>query len=54
MAAKIPEAQARLFKNVYVCKKCTSKIKGNPQKVLEGKVKCRKCGKNALRVVKKK
>lgn len=54
MAAKIPEAQNRLFKNVYVCKKCVSKIKANPQKVLAGKAKCRKCGKTALRVLKRK
>jgi ribosomal protein L40E len=52
--AKIPEAQKRLFKNVFVCKKCKSKIKTEPLKVLEGKVKCRKCGGRSFRPLKKK
>jgi len=52
--AKIPEAQNRLFKNVFVCKNCQSKIKAKQIQVLEGKVKCRKCGKRALRPLKKK
>jgi len=52
--AKIPEAQNRLFKNIFVCKKCQSKIRAEPQKILKGKVKCRKCKKNAFRPLKKK
>jgi len=52
--AKIPEAQNRLFKNVFVCKKCQTKIKANPTKILTGKVKCRKCKKGAFRPIKKK
>ena len=52
--AKIPAAQARLFKNVFVCKKCGTKIKAEPKKILEGKVKCRKCKKKAFRPVKRK
>ncbi len=52
--AKIPEAQNRLFKNVFVCKRCQLKIKANPVKILEGKVKCRKCKKNSFRPLKKK
>ncbi len=52
--AKIPEAQNRLFKNVFVCKKCQSKMKAKPIQILEGKVKCRNCGKKAFRPVKKK
>ena len=51
--AKIPEAQERLFKNVFVCKNCKSKIRADIQKVLKGKVKCRKCGKRAFRPIKK-
>ena len=46
--AKIPEAQNRLFKNVFVCKKCKTKIKADPQKILKGKVKCRKCKSTAF------
>jgi predicted Zn finger-like uncharacterized protein len=52
--AKIPEAQNRLFKNVFICKNCQSKIKADPIKILEGKVKCRKCKKRAFRPIKKK
>lgn len=52
--AKIPEAQARLFKNVVVCKNCKTKRKAEPLKILGGRVKCRKCGKRAFRPVRKK
>jgi len=52
--AKIPEAQRRLFKNVYVCKKCKTKIRADPQKILKGKIKCRKCKRSAFRPLKKK
>ena len=52
--AKIPEAMNRLFKNVFVCKNCKSKQRADPQKILKGKVKCRKCKKAAFRVIKKK
>jgi ribosomal protein L40E len=52
--AKIVEASNRLFKNVHVCKNCRTKMKADPQKILKGKVKCRKCGKNAFRPIKKK
>ncbi len=52
--AKIQEAQNRLFKNVFVCKNCQSKKKADPQKILKGKVKCRKCQKKAFRPLKKK
>lgn len=52
--AKIPAAQARLYKNIFVCKKCKSKIRADPRKIIEGKVRCRKCGKSAFRAIKKK
>ena len=52
--AKIKEAQNRIFKNMYVCKKCRTKIRSDPQKILKGKVKCRKCKKNAFRPLRKK
>jgi len=47
--AAIPEAIARLYKRVYVCRKCKSKIRADPLKVMLGKVRCRKCGSTALR-----
>jgi ribosomal protein L40E len=52
--AKIKEATNRLFKNMFVCKNCQTKIRSKPLKVMVGQVKCRKCGKRAFRPVKKK
>ena len=52
--AKIPEAQNRLFKNIFVCKRCKTKIRAEPQKILKGKIKCRKCKKSSFRPLKKK
>jgi ribosomal protein L40E len=52
--AKIPATQARLFKNVFVCKRCSAKIKADPKKILEGKVKCRKCKGKAFRPIRRK
>jgi ribosomal protein L40E len=44
-----PEAVARLYSRVFVCKVCKSKIRADPAKVKAGKVKCRRCGSKALR-----
>jgi len=52
--AKIPEAMNRLFKNVFVCKSCSAKIRSEPIKILEGKVRCRKCKRKSFRPLKKK
>ncbi|UCD21169.1 MAG: hypothetical protein JSW08_01320 [archaeon] len=52
--AKIKAAQDRLFRNIFVCKKCGTKIKAQPKKIAEGKVRCRKCKRNAFRPKKKK
>lgn len=52
--AKIPEAQARLYKNVFVCKKCKTKVRAPNIKILQGKVKCKRCGGKAFRPVRKK
>jgi len=52
--AKIPEAQNRLFKNVFVCRNCQTKARSDPQKILKGKVRCRKCKKRRFRPVRKK
>lgn len=50
MAKKVfPEAMKRLFLNVYVCKRCKSKIRADYSKVLQKKVKCRRCGYRDLR-----
>ncbi|MFW6233223.1 MAG: hypothetical protein ACOC3Z_01010 [Nanoarchaeota archaeon] len=52
--AKIQEAMNRLFKNVFVCKNCQTKVRADPQKILKGKVKCRKCKKQSFRPLKRK
>jgi hypothetical protein len=52
--AKIKEAQNRMFKDIFVCKNCQTKIRADPQKIIKGKVRCRKCKKRAFRPLKKK
>ncbi len=54
MATKLPAAQARLYKNVFVCKDCKSKLRADPRKILEKKVRCRKCLKKEFRPIKRK
>ena len=50
MAKKVfPEAVARLFTRVFVCRVCKSKIRADSAKVRQGKIKCRKCGSSVLR-----
>ncbi|MEK6916781.1 MAG: hypothetical protein AABW92_03475 [Nanoarchaeota archaeon] len=51
---KFAEADARLFKGVFVCRKCKSKARTSNLKVLAGKVTCKKCGCHAFRPLKKK
>ncbi|MBL7051207.1 50S ribosomal protein L40e [Candidatus Woesearchaeota archaeon] len=52
--AKLPEAEARLFKNIFVCKKCKTKIRADPSKIRAEKIKCRGCNGKAFRPIKKK
>jgi DNA replicative helicase MCM subunit Mcm2 (Cdc46/Mcm family) len=54
MATKLPAAQGRLSKNLFVCKNCKAKLRADARKVLEHKVRCRKCLKKAFRPVRKK
>jgi formylmethanofuran dehydrogenase subunit E len=51
---KFPEAEARRFHNIFVCKVCKSKIRAPNMKVIEGRISCRKCANKKLRTVKKK
>ena len=48
-----PEAEARLYSNVYVCRKCESKIKVPISKVLAGKAVCRVCKSKQMRPVRR-
>ncbi|MBR9676350.1 50S ribosomal protein L40e [Candidatus Woesearchaeota archaeon] len=52
--AKFPEAETRIFKNVFICRKCKNKVRAPNMKVLSGKVKCRSCNSKSLRTVRKK
>ena len=52
--AKFDEANARLFQNIFVCKRCKSKIRAPSLKVIAGKISCRKCNGRALRPKRKK
>ena len=52
--AKFPEAEARLFHNKFVCKKCKSVVRASNMLVTQGKVSCKKCGSPALRVKRRK
>jgi len=49
--ARIPEAQHRLFENVFICKKCKRKIRSDSNRVRNKQVKCRKCQGKSLRAV---
>lgn len=51
---KFPEAEARKFHGVFICKKCGTKIKSSPMSIAAGKVHCRKCKAKAFRSVRKK
>ena len=51
---KYAEADSRLFKNIFVCRRCKNKVRAPNMKVLAGKVKCRKCNTSELRVKRKK
>jgi len=52
--AKFDEAAARKFKNIFICRKCKSKIRATNLKVIAGKVSCRKCSTKALKPKRKK
>lgn len=51
---RFEEAEKRLFRGIFICKKCKSKIRAPIMKVLQNKVACRKCGDKALRTVRRK
>ena len=51
--AKFPEAAARLFHNVYVCRNCKTKVKSIPQKLKLKELVCKNCGKRVFRTIKK-
>jgi len=52
--AKIEATHARLFKGIFICKNCSSKIRADPRKIAEGKIRCRKCRGSVFRAKSKK
>ncbi|MEM5804421.1 MAG: 50S ribosomal protein L40e [Candidatus Aenigmatarchaeota archaeon] len=48
--AKVDAVMKRIYERVYVCMKCNAKIRADTQKVMAGKVKCRKCKYKGLRL----
>ena len=54
MATKILAAQRRLFRNVFICKNCGKKMRADPGKIAEGRIKCRGCQRRAFKPARKK
>lgn len=52
--AKFPEADARLFRNMFVCRRCKTKMRTSNVKVIAGRQRCRKCQTHGFRPVRKK
>lgn len=40
---KFPEADVRLFRNKFVCRRCKAVLRAPSRKVMESQVKCRAC-----------
>lgn len=51
---RFPEAIARLFGRVFVCKRCKSKLRADPSKIRANKIICKKCNSKAFRPIKSK
>ena len=47
--ARFPEADARIFENVYICMKCNAKNRIDQRRIRLKKAKCRECGHDRLR-----
>lgn len=52
--AKFEATVNRLFRRVFVCKKCKAKMRTDMSRIAAGSVKCRKCNGKAFRVIKSK
>jgi ribosomal protein L40E len=50
---KFPEAEKRLFHRIFICMNCGARLRTDLIRVKEGKVKCRKCRRKALRAIHK-
>jgi len=52
--ARFPEADARLIRNKFVCRKCKAVVRSTNLRVLAGKITCRNCGRHAFKPKRKK
>ena len=50
---KFPEATKRMFGNVFVCRRCKTKIKSTHQKIINKEVACRRCKGKVFRAIRK-
>ena len=44
MATKIPAAQSRLFKNIFICRKCNQRTRTEALRITNKQIMCRRCG----------
>lgn len=49
MGAKIPEAVARIYGRVWICRRCKKKARGDSLKMQAKLVVCPRCGQRAFR-----
>ncbi len=54
MATKIIAAHKRLFKNIFVCKRCSQKLRTDPIRVVQKLAVCRRCSGRVFRPVRSK
>jgi len=40
---KFPEAETRIIRNIFICRRCKSKVRAQNLRVIKGEVRCRKC-----------
>ena len=50
---KFPEATQRLFKNVFICRRCKTKVRSLPQKIIKKELSCKRCGCKVFRPLRK-
>ena len=50
---KVPEAEARDYNRVWVCRKCKHKIRADSSSIRAGKILCRNCKATVFRPKKK-
>jgi len=47
---RFKENTDRLYKDVFVCRRCKTKRRADPLKVILNKIKCRRCDSKQLRI----